>query len=175
MNKTALIKASFPSAVIGTILCVGTFLMFYTFELSWYDLAFKMVYIIPLPFIFVALWFYKKSNRNELRVWEGFLLGGSVNIPILILYSLFIFIFMQYIDVEFLASSGERHIALIKERMESGVLQNKEKAEEASELLKNLEVNVRSTSAKDFMLSEIIWMSIFGSVFTLILSIVLRK
>lgn len=159
--------------IVGAILAIAMFLTLYVSGIFLFDLAFRLDVWITLPFIGVSLWYFRKVTGGQLRFWQGLLLGFFVNWVFLIVYGIFIAIFLEVISPDFLEQSTTQVIEAAKSQEEI-IRKNDPEFDYEAELL-SLIKHTKNVTTWSHIADKFIWFSILGTIFTFLLSVILRK
>ena len=126
-------------------------------------------FILPL-FTFFSIKEYRDYyNAKELHFWHGIIIGYINVFTIAIISSLFIYIFISFIDQETL-------ITYVTARVNE-MINNKENLKETmgEEVYQSTLSNVKNITAFDVALDDLIKKSLIGLFVTIIISVILRR
>jgi len=133
---------------------------------------FFLKYIILVLCILAGIKIYRdKWNNSTLHLWEGLLCGLLINITIALFSSIFVYLFLTYIDGEILG----RHIDEIVRWAESNKHLKPDSMSEDS--FKELISKTKGTTIFDIALDDFAMYFIYpiGIFFTFITTVLLRK
>lgn len=175
MKKHPLLKLSLKTGLISGALAIVMFLTFYFIDVHLFEVTFQLDFWVPLPFVALGAWYFRKLQGNELRFWQGFVIGYITSFMTAILSASFAYVFLEYIDPEFLQASKEASIAYF-ETNKLQIIDFLEGDEEAYiENLNNFKAHIKDASPGTVAMDKFIRFSGFGLFYAFIVSLILRK
>lgn len=173
-----MIKTHFKNAVllpgtVGAVLAIAMFLTLYFSGIYLFDLAFRLDVWITLPFIGISIWYFRKVTGGQLHFWQGLVLGFFVNWVFLIVYSTFVIVFLEVLAPDFLDQSITQVINAARSQEEM-IRQSDPKFDYETEL-SSLIHHAKNVTTWSHIADKFIWFSILGTIFTFLLSVILRK
>lgn len=158
-------------AVVSGLFCVLFFIVMYLSGVYMFENVMGLDMFVPLPFSIIAVFYYRKYvNNGELRFWEGLLLSWMVIFVSISMLTLYLVVHFDIIDVNYLAESIRYKVNEIRES--EAVLLARDFSKETIDF--QIE-KLNETSLSIIISSKIIWYSIIGLFYSIIISIVLRK
>jgi hypothetical protein len=153
------------------------FLILYFSGATLLDPFYKFDFWVTIPFIIVGLIFIRKSE-DSLRIWQGLVLGFYITIVCAAIISIFYYIFLMYIDVNFIAEGEQARLDLIQSFIDKyqkinqlDAVKHYQEIYEGNKKLIDQKLNSPLSFAKD----KIFWHYLIGGVITFISSILFRK
>ena len=148
------------------------FLILYFTGAKLYDPFYKFDFWVTVPLIIVSI-FYIRKAQNSLRVWQGLLLGFYIVAICSSVSALFNYVFLTFIDVDFMAESLADRLALIQTFIDK--YEDPEAIKHYKEIYDNTVLMGESAIPLDIAKDKIIWHYIVGLIVTFITSVLLRK
>lgn len=175
MKKNALIQLSLKTGLISGILAIIMFLTFYSLNVYLFDVTFQLDFWVPLPFVIIGSWYYRKLQGNELRFWQGFVIGYITCMLTAFISALFAYIFLAHIDPDFLEQSRASAINYFKTNKQQIIeFLDGDEASYQDNLTQFID-SVAEASPWSIALDKLIRFAGFGLFYSFIVSLILRK
>lgn len=172
MFKNPIINVPLKFGVIGGGLAIALFILLYAMDqnpvLTNKKIPFGII-LIPLFLFFSLKEFRDYHNQNQLRFWQGIVIGLINYLVIAIISAIFIWLFITYYDQ-----------SLITEMINFG-LQHLEKGKEGfieiygQAYYDQTVLTAKNTTAYHIALDDFIIKALIGTLSSFIISIILRK
>lgn len=162
-------------AVAG-VLGIAYFFALYLSGAMLFDPFYKFDFWVCIPFIIGGLLMVRKSS-DSLRIWQGFVLGFYVMIMSAAVISTFYYIFLFYIQPDFIKLSFEARLDLLNDLLLKFQLENNEERIKflTDAIEGNKKIGQKGMTPFDFALDKIFWQYLIGGIVTFIGSILFRK
>ena len=170
MKVSPLIKIPVKFGIFGGILMIIAIVVMIFFEGNPILTSRILGIVILLLFIFFSIKEFRDYHNNrELHFWQGVSIGIINILTISIISSTFIYIYTTYFDQQTL-------ITYINDRV-NDMITNKENLKEmmGEEVYENTLRSVKGTTSFDVAYDVFIKNSFFGLLFTIIISVILRR
>lgn len=153
-------------------LTVAYFFTLYFSGLMLFDDAYKLDFWVTVPMVVMAV-VYVRKVQNELRMWQGLLIGFYIVIACSTISALFYYIFVGFIDTDFMQLSWEHRLGLIKSSLDGATSQKAiARFTEVYDITKEIS---KTSGAYDVAIDKIIWHYFVGLLITFFTSLILRK
>lgn len=141
-----------------------------------FDPFYKFDFWVCIPFILIGIIILRKSY-TKVKVWQGLVLGFYTTILSAAVIAVFYYIFLMYLEPEFIQKSANARLDLINKLILKFQTEgNQLKVDELKEVFKGNKVLAeKGQEPIDFALDKIIWQYLVGGLSTLIAAILLRK
>lgn len=171
--KNVMVRTGVISGLVAGAMGIVLFLALYSMGVGIMDPLFRVDFWIPLPFLIFSLYYFRKRS-NELRIWQGLLIGAVTVCVSAVLYISFLSIFMTVIDANYLPFSVSIRIAEIdamKVLMDANVNYKEEFVEQYPKLLNA----AKSLTVFSILFYKLLWHLFAGVLYTIFMSLLFRK
>lgn len=158
--------------LVAGVLGILYFFSLYFTDVFLFDISFRLDFWITIPMIIVGLVYIRRS-QGSLRAWQGFLSGFYIVAACASLTALFYYVFLSFIDVDFLAESWNVKLETI-DRVRNEI-DNPKRVEELNVIYENTLKASKESIPLDLVWDKSFWHYLVGIIITFFSSILLRK
>lgn len=171
--KHVLIQTGIWSGLVAGVMGIVLFLSLYWMKIGILDGVFRLDFMTPLPFLVFSLYFFRKK-WDELRIWQGLILGAVTVAVSAGIYIFFTGVFLAYIDTDFLTYSKNIRFAEI-EALNVKMMNSEQYKEEFVEVYPDLIKVVKDVTIGSLLVSKLIWHFGAGAIYSIFMSLLFRK
>ena len=171
--KHVLVQTGLWSGLIAGASGIVLFYFLYNIDLGIMDSMFRIDFWIPLPFFIFSLYYFRKRS-DALRIWQGFVLGGVTVLVSAFVYIVFLMLFMQFIDTNYLQYSVDIRVTEI-EAMKIAIASNVDYREEFALQYPQLLNAANSLTTYSILLYKTLWHLFARVIYTVFISLLFRK
>jgi len=165
-----LTRISIFSGLGAGVLHILFFFVLLVLSIPLFDNFVRIEFIVPMMFCVTSLWFYRFIVRdNEMRFWEGLIICFFTALIGSIIYGVFVYSYLEFVDISLLQSSIDLKLAEIDLQKDFFISSGNEAHFISS---RNVYVN---TTELDLLADKILVNSIAGIFYAFLLSVIFRK
>lgn len=158
-------------SLAGTLIVVYFFVLYFS-GISLFDPYYKADFWVTIPMISLGIWYIRKFN-DTLRIWQGLIFGFYVFIVCASIGALFYYIFLTFIDPDFMVNSF--NLRLNELEVAKDAAQNPEQVKYLEEAIVEIGRIRDEATPFDIAMDKILIHYIIGLIVTLVTSILFRK